>query len=122
MRFSAFTQARAVCAYFFVGPGLVYGMFTSRMPALTQQADANEAQIGLVLLCLGISGMFSLAVCAWIIDRFTSRAVLRIRRVKCVKQKDISDVEYLRVKLIPIYTRLVKERVSASVLEEGARL
>lgn len=78
MRFSAFTQARAVCAYFFVGPGLVYGMFTSRMPALTQQADANEAQIGLVLLCLGISGMFSLAVCAWIIDRFTSRAVLRI--------------------------------------------
>ena len=78
MRFSAFTQARVACAYFFLGPGLVYGMFTSRMPALTQQTGANEAQIGLVLLCLGISGMFSLAVSSWIIDRFTSRAVLRI--------------------------------------------
>lgn len=78
MKLSAFTKARAACSYFFVGPGLVYGMFTSRMPALSIQTGADEAQIGLILLCLGVAGMVSLAVSAWLIDRFTSRTVLRI--------------------------------------------
>jgi len=78
MKLSAFTKARAACSYFFVGPGLVYGMFTSRMPALSIQTGADEAQIGLILLCLGVAGMVSLAASAWLIDRFTSRTVLRI--------------------------------------------
>ena len=78
MKYSAFTQARAACSYFFAGPGLVYGMFTSRMPALSMQTGANEAQIGLILLCFGVAGMVSLASSAWIIDRFTSRTVLRV--------------------------------------------
>lgn len=78
MKFSAFTKVRAACSYFFIGPGLVYGMFTSRMPALTMQTGADEAQIGLILLCFGVAGMVSLAASAWIIDRFTSRMVLRI--------------------------------------------
>ena len=78
MKVSAFTKARAACSYFFIGPGLVYGMFTSRMPALTMQTGANEAQIGLILLCFGVAGMVSLAASAWIIDRFTSRTVLRL--------------------------------------------
>lgn len=78
MKLSAFTKVRAACSYFFVGPGLVYGMFTSRMPALTMQTGANEAHIGLILLCFGVAGMVSLAASAWIIDRFTSRTVLRI--------------------------------------------
>lgn len=78
MKLSTFTKARAACSYFFIGPGLVYGMFTSRMPALTIQTGADEAQIGLILLCFGVAGMVSLAVSAWLIDRFTSRTVLRL--------------------------------------------
>ena len=78
MKLSAFTKARAACSYFFIGPGLVYGMFTSRMPALTMQTGADEAQIGLILLTLGVSGMVALALSAWFIDRFTSRIVLRL--------------------------------------------
>ncbi len=78
MDLSSFTKARAACSYFFAGPGLVYGMFTSRMPALSIQTGADEAQIGLILLCLGVSGMLSLAASAWLIDRFTSRTVLRL--------------------------------------------
>ena len=78
MKLSAFTKARAACSYFFIGPGLVYGMFTSRMPALTMQTGADEAQIGLILLTLGVSGMVALALSAWFIDRFTSRTVLRL--------------------------------------------
>ena len=78
MKLSAFTKARAACSYFFIGPGLVYGMFTSRMPALAMQTGADEAQIGLILLTLGVSGMVSLAISAWLIDKFTSRTVLRL--------------------------------------------
>ena len=78
MKLSAFTKARAACSYFFIGPGLIYGMFTSRMPALSMQTGADEAQIGLILLTLGVSGMVSLALSAWLIDRFTSRTVLRL--------------------------------------------
>ena len=78
MKLSAFTKARAACSYFFIGPGLVYGMFTSRMPALSMQTGADEAQIGLILLTMGVSGMVSLALSAWLIDRFTSRTVLRL--------------------------------------------
>lgn len=78
MRFSTFTRARMACSYFFIGPGLVYGMFTSRMPVIAQQTGANEAHIGLALLCLGIAGAVSLAASAWIIDRFSSRTVLRV--------------------------------------------
>ena len=77
MKLSAFTKARVACSYFFAGPGLIYGMFTSRMPALSMQTGANEAQIGLILLCFGVTGMISLAASAWLIDRFTSRTVLR---------------------------------------------
>ena len=78
MKVSAFTQARAACSYFFIGPALVYGMFTSRLPALAMQTKADEAQIGLILLCLGLSGMFALAVSAWLLERCSSRAVLRV--------------------------------------------
>jgi len=78
MKLTAFTKARAACSYFFAGPGLVYGMFTSRMPALSMQTGADEAQIGLILLSFGVAGMVSLAASAWLIDRFTSRTVLRL--------------------------------------------
>jgi MFS family permease len=78
MKLSAFTKARAACSYFFIGPGLIYGMFTSRMPALSMQTGADEAQIGIILLTFGVSGMVSLALSAWLIDRFTSRTVLRL--------------------------------------------
>lgn len=74
---SEFTVARASCAYFFAGPGLAYGMLTARMPALKAQTEANEAEVGLILLCLGLSGMFSLAISSWLIARWSSRRVLR---------------------------------------------
>jgi len=75
---STFTQARIVCAYYFAGPGLIYGMFTSRMPALSMQTGTNEAQIGLILLLMGISGMVSLALSGWMIEKCSSRTVLLV--------------------------------------------
>ena len=52
MSLSAYAPQHAACAYFFLCPGLAYGILTSRMPALKEQTGANEAQIGLLLLCL----------------------------------------------------------------------
>ena len=78
LKLSAYAKARTACSYFFAGSGLAYGMLTSRMPALAMQTGANEAEIGLLLLCLGVTGMAALAVRAWILDRFSSRRLLLV--------------------------------------------
>lgn len=78
MRWSGFVRAKAACAYFFVGPGLTYGLFTSRMPALKERTGANEAELGLVLLALGLSGLVGLTLSAPLVERFSSRRVLRL--------------------------------------------
>lgn len=78
MRWSRFVRARAACAYFFVGPGLAYGLFTSRLPAMKAQTGANEAEIGLILLVFGASGLAGLLLSTPLIRRFSSRKVLRL--------------------------------------------
>lgn len=75
---SEFTIDRAACAYFFICPGLTYGLLTSRLPALKAQTGADEAQIGLILLCFGLSGLLALLASAWLVARFGSRAILRL--------------------------------------------
>ena len=78
MKWSEFSTARAACAYFFICPGLVYSLLTARLPALKAQTGADDAQIGLILLCLGVSGLVALFGSAWLIARWGSRAVLRL--------------------------------------------
>lgn len=78
MKWSEFSTARAACAYFFICPGLVYGLLTARLPALKTQTGADDAQIGLILLCLGVSGLAALCGSARLIARWGSRAVLRL--------------------------------------------
>ena len=50
MKRTELSSARAACAYFFLCPGLSYGLLTSRLPALKMQTGADESQIGLLLL------------------------------------------------------------------------
>ena len=78
MKRSDFTVARAACAYFFICPGLAYGLLTSRLPALKNQTGADEAQIGLILLSLGLSSVVALSCSGWLIARFGSAQILRI--------------------------------------------
>lgn len=68
-----FAKARLACAYFFAFPGLAYGIFTSRMPALKLQASLNDAQIGFLLLCFGIASFCGLLGSGWLIGKFTSK-------------------------------------------------
>ena len=77
MALSEFAAARAACAYFFICPGLSYGIITSRLPALKAQTGADDAQIGLALFCLGGASLVALAASGWLMERWGSRAILR---------------------------------------------
>lgn len=76
MRVSELTAVRLACAYFFVCPGITYGIFTSRIPALKMQTGADEAQIGLILLSLGGASLVALFLSSWFIKKFSSKNVL----------------------------------------------
>lgn len=69
MKLSEFAIVRLACAYFFICPGITYGIFTSRLPALKAQTGANEAQIGLVLLCFGGASLISLFSSSWFLKK-----------------------------------------------------
>lgn len=77
MKRTEFSITRASCAYFFLCPGLTYGVFTSRLPALKMQTGADESQIGLMLLCLGVSSLAALFCSSRLIARWGSRCILK---------------------------------------------
>lgn len=75
---SAFQTERLACAYFFGCIGLMYGVFTARMPALKAMTDANDSQIGFLLLAFGASGLAGLIGSRLIIERFSARVITAI--------------------------------------------
>lgn len=76
MKFSEFALVRFACAYFFICPGITYGIFTSRLPALKAQTGANEAQIGLVFLCFGGASLAALFTSSWFLKKWGNRKLL----------------------------------------------
>ena len=74
---SLFTKTKIAGAYFFICPGLSYGIFTSRIPALKHQTQADPAQIGLVLLCVGCASFVSLLTSKKIISRYGDIFILK---------------------------------------------
>ncbi len=70
---SSLARARLSCACFFLAPGLTYSLFTSRMPAIREQAGLNEAEIGMLILYFGLAALASLLVSASLVRRFGSR-------------------------------------------------
>lgn len=73
---TTFTIRRAACACYFACPGLAYGLLTARMPALKSGTHADDAQIGIMLLCVGLSSLLALFCSAALIARLGSRTVL----------------------------------------------
>ena len=61
---------------FFAAPGLAYGLFVSRVPALTMQVKATADEFGMVLLCIGIAAVAGLAIASYCIGRFGAKTVL----------------------------------------------
>ena len=76
MKWTELSIVRAACAYFFLCPGLTYGVLTARLPALKIQTGADESQLGLMLLCLGLASLAALLSSSYLITRWGSRVVL----------------------------------------------
>lgn len=77
MKAMSYIQVRNAIAYFYLCPGLAYGVFTSRLPALRLQTMANDYQIGLILFFLGLASLTGLVSSGWLILRWGSRNILR---------------------------------------------
>lgn len=67
---------RWACSFFFAVTGLCYGSVMSRMPALKAQAALSDADVGMVLLCMGLGGLSSFPLAGWAISRTSCRTVL----------------------------------------------
>lgn len=78
MKSVSYAEARRACAYFFLCPGLAYGIFTSRLPALKAQTGATDAEIGLILLAFGLGSVCGLLTCGKAIRHLGSRTMLRV--------------------------------------------
>lgn len=76
-RDEAFRMVKLACAYFFICPGLTYGLFTARLPAYKAGTGADDGEIGLILLCFGLASLAGLFSGNSVITRFGSPKVLR---------------------------------------------
>lgn len=72
-----FQRAKLGGAWFFVAPALLYGIFTSRLPAIKNSATLDEGQIGALLLALGLSTLAGLVASGPVIEKFGAEKVTR---------------------------------------------
>lgn len=71
-----YTAARRACAWVFFCPGLAYGLFTSRLPAVKLHANLDEAEIGMALLALGGSCLVMLMMLPKLLSRWSVKEVI----------------------------------------------
>lgn len=70
-------------AYFFAAPGLSFSLLTSRMPALTHTLGIDATLVGLILFCLGISSLCTMALTPKLSTKFTSRKLITVMAICC---------------------------------------
>lgn len=73
-----FTRQKLFCGYFFAIPGLIYGIFTARMPALKAMVGADDTAIGFLLLFFGAASFLGLISCKFVIARHGAKAVIAV--------------------------------------------
>ena len=78
---NAFNRERAGCAYFFAVPGLAYGIFTSRLPAIKSLVGADDSMIGFLLLAFGAASFLGLIGSRAVLARFSAKAVIGLAAV-----------------------------------------
>lgn len=78
MKLNLFQRERLACAYYFAFPGLGYGIFTARLPALREMTNVNDAWIGFLLLAFGGASFFGLLCSNAIINKFGAKTVTGI--------------------------------------------
>ena len=71
-----YRRSMLAAAFFFAGPGLAYGLFVSRLPALRERTGADDADLGLALLLMGVASLAALLLSQSIISRCGSHRLL----------------------------------------------
>lgn len=71
-------REKIACSYFFAAPSLAYGLFTSRLPAIKGLANLDNADLGSILLFLGLSTFTGLLASNWLISRCGAKKVTGI--------------------------------------------
>ncbi len=73
---SPFALQKLYCGYFFAIPGLAYGIFTARIPALKAMVQTDDTGIGFLLLFFGGASFLGLITSRFLIARFGAKAVI----------------------------------------------
>lgn len=80
----SYASARLACMFYFMAPGLAYGLVTSRMPALKNMTGATEGELGIILLCFGLSALFGLAFAPRLIAKISAKTTLLASSLACM--------------------------------------
>lgn len=80
----SYASARLACMFYFMAPGLTYGLVTSRMPALKNMTGATEGELGIILLCFGLSALIGLAFAPRLIAKISAKTTLLASSLACM--------------------------------------
>lgn len=80
----SYASARLACMFYFMAPGLAYGLVTSRMPALKNMTGATEGGLGIILLCFGLSALIGLAFAPRLIAKISAKTTLLASSLACM--------------------------------------
>lgn len=80
----SYASARLACMFYFMAPGLAYGLVTSRMPALKNMTGATEGELGIILLCFGLSALIGLAFAPRLIAKISAKTTLLASSLACM--------------------------------------
>ena len=80
----SYASARLACMFYFMAPGLAYGLVTSRMPALKNMTGATEGELGIILLFFGLSALIGLAFAPRLIAKISAKTTLLASSLACM--------------------------------------
>ena len=80
----SYASARLACMFYFMAPGLADGLVTSRMPALKNMTGATEGELGIILLCFGLSALIGLAFAPRLIAKISAKTTLLASSLACM--------------------------------------
>ena len=80
----SYASARLAYMFYFMAPGLAYGLVTSRMPALKNMTGATEGELGIILLCFGLSALIGLAFAPRLIAKISAKTTLLASSLACM--------------------------------------
>lgn len=80
----SYASARLACMFYFMAPGLAYGLVTSRMPALKNMTGSTEGELGIILLCFGLSALIGLAFAPRLIAKISAKTTLLASSLACM--------------------------------------